>query len=163
MLKEKTMLKISRTYLNEDVDIQKEILNLFGFNIISTKPRKKVTTIKASIDNEQKNYHNKFALFKKVSKWNYIPFYPIFIFTLIAVALISVLLGLFIAYRGTNTAFYSLIALGLPACLFLLATVIYSYFKFKNDLHNINNTYTLFEIKALVDDFNKGGNDNANE
>ena len=155
------MVKIKKTFAKFDVDKEKEVLSMFGFNILSTRENKTTATVKAEIDNEQSNYRSKISLYKKVSKWNVLPLYPVFILTFAAIILISILLALFIVNKNSDSAIYILVGLGIPSCLLLFATVIYTYFKFKNDLHNINISYTLFEIKAMLESLNQGDKDNG--
>lgn len=155
------MIKNKKVFLNQDVGPQKEIIQLFNYEIKNEKVKKNVTKLTIEIDDNTPRHHEKYALYKKVSKWNTLPLFPVFIFTGLAIALITALLIAFILNKDNGTGLYYLIGLGTPSCIFLLATVIYTYFKFRNDLHNINTTYNLFEIKSLVESFDKGGNIDA--
>lgn len=148
------MIKVKKVVDKKDTNKEIKVMELFGHEIIRVKDRKKYDVIYAKIDDEKPGYYSTYDLYKRVSKRSILPLWPLLTCAGISFVLVTIVLIMYIVDKTNPNMFIYLMAMGIPAAVFLFISVLYSSFKFKADAHNLQNEENIEDIRKELDRIN---------
>lgn len=153
------MFKYKKVIEKVDLDNELKLLDVFGYKLLDKTEREKTVVLRYEVDNEADDFYSKQDIYKKASKWSIRPLWPMFVFVALSIGLITACLIIYLCNKNDSNVFWYLMAAGIPACVFLIVTVVYTAIKFKSDTHNINIFMSIDDVENELKRIEKKNNE----